>query len=224
MPGMDGLTLLKRTRELRPDAQIVIMTAHGTMETAIQAMQQGAYDYLAKPFDLDEALLLAERAMTAQRLTQEVSSLRPGSRRGEFGGMRAPSHAAGVYRRSGASRQRRGVMLRVIRGGKGSLARESQLQPARWPALRGNLRSSIPVTDARVASCRPREGWLHRRKGPAAGKPSSPTGGKSVDEIGDSRERGQVCARAGRPSSVVGGTSVRMDVACSPPRIASSRG
>ena len=88
MPGMDGLSLLKRTRELRPDAQIVIMTAHGTMETAIQAMQQGAYDYLAKPFDLDEALLLAERAMTAQRLTQEVSSLRTGLKEvWEFGAL-----------------------------------------------------------------------------------------------------------------------------------------
>jgi two-component system nitrogen regulation response regulator GlnG len=88
MPGMDGLTLLKRTRELCPDAQIVIMTAHGTMETAIQAMQQGAYDYLAKPFDLDEALLLAERAMTAQRLTQEVSSLRTGLKEvWEFGAL-----------------------------------------------------------------------------------------------------------------------------------------
>ena len=88
MPGMDGLTLLKRTRELRPDAQIVMMTAHGTMETAIQAMQQGAYDYLAKPFDLDEALLLAERAMTAQRLTQEVSSLRTGLKEvWEFGAL-----------------------------------------------------------------------------------------------------------------------------------------
>jgi two-component system nitrogen regulation response regulator GlnG len=88
MPGMDGLTLLKRTRELRPDAQIVIMTAHGTMETAIQAMQEGAYDYLAKPFDLDEALLLAERAMTAQRLTQEVSSLRTGLKEvWEFGAL-----------------------------------------------------------------------------------------------------------------------------------------
>jgi two-component system, NtrC family, nitrogen regulation response regulator GlnG len=88
MPGMDGLTLLKRTRELRPDAQIVIMTAHGTMETAIQAMQQGAYDYLAKPFDLDEALLLAERAMTAQRLTQEVCSLRTGLKEvWEFGAL-----------------------------------------------------------------------------------------------------------------------------------------
>ena len=88
MPGMDGLTLLKRARELRPDAQIVIMTAHGTMETAIQAMQQGAYDYLAKPFDLDEALLLAERALTAQRLTQEVSSLKTGLKEvWEFGAL-----------------------------------------------------------------------------------------------------------------------------------------
>jgi two-component system nitrogen regulation response regulator GlnG len=54
------------------------MTAHGTMETAIQAMQRGAYDYLAKPFDLDEAVLLAERALEARRLTQEVARLRTG--------------------------------------------------------------------------------------------------------------------------------------------------
>jgi two-component system nitrogen regulation response regulator GlnG len=64
------------------------MTAHGTMETAIQAMQQGAYDYLAKPFDLDEALLLAERALTAHRLTQEVSALRTGLKEvWEFGAL-----------------------------------------------------------------------------------------------------------------------------------------
>ena len=54
------------------------MTAHGTMETAIQAMQRGAYDYLTKPFDLDEVLLLAERALAAGRLTQEVARLRTG--------------------------------------------------------------------------------------------------------------------------------------------------
>jgi two-component system nitrogen regulation response regulator GlnG len=48
------------------------------METAIQAMQRGAYDYLAKPFDLDEVLLLAERALAAGRLTQEVARLRSG--------------------------------------------------------------------------------------------------------------------------------------------------
>jgi two-component system nitrogen regulation response regulator GlnG len=78
MPGMDGLTALARLRELRADAHIVVMTAHGTMETAIQAMQRGAYDYLAKPFDLDEVLLVAERALAAGRLTQEVARLRSG--------------------------------------------------------------------------------------------------------------------------------------------------
>ncbi|MBI3636451.1 MAG: sigma-54-dependent Fis family transcriptional regulator [Candidatus Rokubacteria bacterium] len=78
MPGLDGLTALARLRERRPDAVVVVMTAHGTMETAIQAMQRGAYDYLAKPFDLDEVLLLTERALEARRLTQEVSRLRTG--------------------------------------------------------------------------------------------------------------------------------------------------
>jgi len=88
MPGIDGLSLLKQIRDHRADAQVVIMTAHGTMETAIQAMQQGAYDYLAKPFDLDEALLLAERALTARRLSQEVSALRTGLREvWEFGAL-----------------------------------------------------------------------------------------------------------------------------------------
>jgi two-component system nitrogen regulation response regulator GlnG len=88
MPGTDGLSLLSLVRERRPDAQVVIMTAHGTMETAVQAMQKGAYDYLAKPFDIDEALLLAERALTARRLTQEVASLRRGLREvWEFGAL-----------------------------------------------------------------------------------------------------------------------------------------
>jgi len=88
MPGVDGLTLLGHVRDKRPDAQVVIMTAHGTVETAIQAMQKGAYDYLAKPFDIDEALLLAERALMARRLSQEVTSLKTGLREvWEFGAL-----------------------------------------------------------------------------------------------------------------------------------------
>jgi two-component system, NtrC family, nitrogen regulation response regulator GlnG len=78
MPGMDGLTALGKMRERRPDACVVVITAHGTMETAIQAMQRGAYDYLTKPFDLDELLLLAQRALEAGRLTQEVTRLKTG--------------------------------------------------------------------------------------------------------------------------------------------------
>src|SRR5437870_5819715 len=78
MPGVDGLTALARLREMRADACVVVITAHGTMDTAIQAMQRGAYDYLGKPFDLDEVLLLTERALTARRLTQEVMRLKSG--------------------------------------------------------------------------------------------------------------------------------------------------
>jgi len=78
MPGVDGLEALGRLRAIRADATVVVMTAHGTMDTAIQAMQRGAYDYLAKPFDLDEVLLLAERALAARRLTQEVIELKSG--------------------------------------------------------------------------------------------------------------------------------------------------
>ena len=66
MPGVDGLSALARMREIRADACVVVMTAHGTMETAIQAMQRGAYDYLTKPFDLDEVLLMAERALAGR--------------------------------------------------------------------------------------------------------------------------------------------------------------
>jgi two-component system nitrogen regulation response regulator GlnG len=88
MPGIDGLSALARIRQIRADAQVVMITAHGTMDTAIQAMQKGAYDYLAKPFDLDEAVLLAERALAATRLTQEVVRLRSGLREvWEFGSL-----------------------------------------------------------------------------------------------------------------------------------------
>jgi two-component system nitrogen regulation response regulator GlnG len=78
MPGLDGLGVLERLRAIRPDAYVVVMTAHGTMDTAIKAMQRGAYDYLTKPFDLDEVVLLTERALAAGRLTQEVARLRRG--------------------------------------------------------------------------------------------------------------------------------------------------
>jgi two-component system nitrogen regulation response regulator GlnG len=88
MPGMDGLTALARIRSVRADAQVVMMTAHGTMDTAIQAMQKGAYDYIAKPFDLDEVVLLAERAIAAAHLTEEVIRLKSGLREvWEFGAL-----------------------------------------------------------------------------------------------------------------------------------------
>ena len=78
MPGLDGLALLETVRELCPETYVVIITAHGTMKTAIEAMQRGAYDYLPKPFDLDQVTFLARRALEARRLAREVVQLRTG--------------------------------------------------------------------------------------------------------------------------------------------------
>src|SRR6266545_4373933 len=51
MPGMDGIELHRRIREVRPEAAVIIMTAYASIETAVTAMKQGAYDYIVKPFD-----------------------------------------------------------------------------------------------------------------------------------------------------------------------------
>ncbi len=57
MPGMDGIELLRRVRELDKDVVFVVMTAYASMETAIKAIKYGAYDYLGKPFDDTEKIL-----------------------------------------------------------------------------------------------------------------------------------------------------------------------
>ncbi|HEX7652530.1 MAG TPA: sigma-54 dependent transcriptional regulator [Verrucomicrobiae bacterium] len=71
LPGMDGLELVKRLHLARPRLPILMMTAHGTTETAIEATQAGAYDYLVKPFDVPELLGLLKQAVAASRLMTE---------------------------------------------------------------------------------------------------------------------------------------------------------
>ena len=62
MPGMDGLALLKRLSELNPDLPVIVMTAHSDLDHAVAAYQGGAFEYLPKPFDLDEAVELVRKA------------------------------------------------------------------------------------------------------------------------------------------------------------------
>ncbi len=78
MPGVSGLEALPRLRAAAPDMAVIVMTAHGSVRAAVEAMQQGAYDYLAKPFDNDEVLLLVARALGAKTLAREVVLLRSG--------------------------------------------------------------------------------------------------------------------------------------------------
>jgi two-component system nitrogen regulation response regulator GlnG len=75
LPGMDGLTALGRLRELTGDAPVVVMTAHGNLNTAVRAVEGGAFDYLAKPFDLNQALDAVSRAL--QRRTLAVTGGSP---------------------------------------------------------------------------------------------------------------------------------------------------
>ncbi|KAB7709966.1 nitrogen regulation protein NR(I) [Plesiomonas shigelloides] len=63
MPGMDGLTLLGHLQQQAPQLPVIIMTAHSDLDAAVSAYQRGAFDYLPKPFDLDEAVALVERAL-----------------------------------------------------------------------------------------------------------------------------------------------------------------
>ncbi|MCX5892556.1 MAG: sigma-54 dependent transcriptional regulator [Deltaproteobacteria bacterium] len=71
MPEMDGLTLLKKVKEGDPDTAIVMMTAHGAIQDAVEAMKFGAYDYLLKPFDLEELSLTIEKLVQMQTLAME---------------------------------------------------------------------------------------------------------------------------------------------------------
>ena len=76
MPGMDGVELLERARELYPDLLVVLMTAYADVETGIRAMQAGAEDYLTKPLRIEELEVILARALERRRLRREASELR----------------------------------------------------------------------------------------------------------------------------------------------------
>ncbi len=71
MPGMDGITVLKKLKEIDPKAVIIIITAYASVESAIEAMKIGAFDYIQKPFKHDELLLTIERAINLKKLQEE---------------------------------------------------------------------------------------------------------------------------------------------------------
>jgi len=76
MPGMNGLETLKHLKEVRPDAEILMMTAYATVDTAVQAMKEGAFDYLVKPFDPDEVEILIKKIVKHKELILENILLR----------------------------------------------------------------------------------------------------------------------------------------------------
>jgi DNA-binding NtrC family response regulator len=80
LPGMDGMDVLRLAPARQPDVQVVMMTAFGTVDTAVEAMKQGAFDYINKPFSTEELLLTIKRALEEQDLRREVARLRQKAR------------------------------------------------------------------------------------------------------------------------------------------------
>jgi len=76
MPRVDGMRLLKRVKEIDSQIPVIIITAYGSSNTAIEAIKNGAYDYITKPFDLDEVVLKVKRALSHEALALEVKALK----------------------------------------------------------------------------------------------------------------------------------------------------
>src|SRR5580693_8030339 len=76
LPGAGGLDALRRIKERRPEALVIVVTGYATVQSAVQAMKIGAYDYVTKPFSLDELKLLLERVVNHLRLKSENRMLR----------------------------------------------------------------------------------------------------------------------------------------------------
>ena len=76
LPDTDGVTVLRKIKELDPDALVILLTAYATVDTAVEAMKEGAFHFANKPFDLEDVAFLVGRALETTRLRREVRRLR----------------------------------------------------------------------------------------------------------------------------------------------------
>jgi len=76
MPGMDGISTLKEIKKIAPDTIAIILTGYPTIETSIEALRSGAYDYVVKPFKLNDLKNTIEKAINEYRLKSEIGELR----------------------------------------------------------------------------------------------------------------------------------------------------
>ncbi len=103
---MDGIEILKSVKRDNPGIPVVIISGHGNVEVAVAAVQQGAYDFIEKPFNMDQLLVVVERALEASRLRRENSRLKA-----------AEAQACNLIGSSPAMNALRNKLQRVARGG-----------------------------------------------------------------------------------------------------------
>ncbi|MFG0260565.1 MAG: sigma-54-dependent transcriptional regulator [Phycisphaerales bacterium JB041] len=124
MPGMTGLELLEKIREIDDEVPVVLMTAFGTIETAVEAMRLGAFDYITKPFEGDELIITVKRAVAHARIVRENTLLRMEARTVEAaGGGGSEGTPSGADRLVGNSAEMQRVRQQVsaVAGSQGTV-------------------------------------------------------------------------------------------------------
>jgi DNA-binding NtrC family response regulator len=142
LPDGDGLALLAEIKRRLPETLVIMMTGYSTVENAVEAMKLGAYDYVNKPFNLDEVVLLVEKALETSQLRREVRAL-PSSQGREFG-------FESIIGESASMKAAKAVMARVsaspastvlLTGETGT--RRRVLEQHSWPGNIRELRNAI---------------------------------------------------------------------------------
>ena len=136
LPDTDGLTILKAVMERAPELPVIIITAYSTVDTAVEAMRVGAYDYISKPFEMDELTMTVNRALEASSLRHEVKE-RVREEKSRFGihnlvGKSRPMHEIGALVQKVSQSQASTVLIRGESGtGKDVIARAIHFESAR---------------------------------------------------------------------------------------------
>ncbi len=76
LPDIDGIEVLKRIKEINSNVAVIMLTAHGNIQNAVSAMKNGAFDYLAKPYNNDELIIIVQKAFETTKLTKEITTLK----------------------------------------------------------------------------------------------------------------------------------------------------
>ena len=204
MPRMDGLALLRALPQVGADVTTLLLTAQGTVDTAVEAMKEGAYDYLTKPVDIQRLKILLDKIVERLETLREVKALRRQLREhGTFGSLIGNSpEMRKIYQ---VVEQAAPTAASVLITGESGTGKEliaqtiHQLSPRAGVSvhrhqLRGDSRDA-----ARERDLRPRERRVHRRRGSAAGLLRARRPRHAVprrDRRDDAGDAGQAAARA----------------------------
>ena len=189
MGGSDGLDVLRTTKTLHPSTAVILMTAFGSVHTAVEAMKIGAFDYVQKPFEIEEMEVKIEKALEMRRMRHELDYLRH-TQNDIYDFDRIIGTSEPLQRVLGVVRKVAKSNTTVLIRGETGTGKELIAGAIHHNSLRGvaELRQSelrCPARDAaRIRVVRTREGRLHRRRSPAhrpfrAGRRRQPVPGRS---------------------------------------------